>query len=278
MSGILYCDFSLCFPSLSGLNGFNMLLPGAQTPHTVAPSPAQLPSFGVPCMFLPSPGLGPFPVLYSPAIPGPISSAPGTHPNPEPMNFGLSTLASASHLLISPAAMVNPKPSTLPCADPQIRCQPSLNLSPVMPGSQGIVHPESTGYMRHPVSMVKTEQVRPEAPLFHGGVHLHTVSFPPRRLTGMERYYIRFYLVFNVNPVLTAYSTKHWAPSAVMLSDKFSLCQPASLSQQQREPYGYRRSLSLGCLPGGHLLRKPFQVSSTRSSQHPPFLKTQPGS
>lgn len=108
-----------------------MVLPGTQTPHTVAPSPAQLPSFGVPCMFLQSPGLGPFPVLYSPAIPGPISSAPGTHPNPGPMNFGLSTLASASHLLISPAAMVNPKPSTLPCTDPQLRCQPSLNLNPM---------------------------------------------------------------------------------------------------------------------------------------------------
>nr|BAC27243.1 unnamed protein product [Mus musculus] len=144
--------------SPAGLNGFNMVLPGTQTPHTVAPSPAQLPSFGVPCMFLQSPGLGPFPVLYSPAIPGPISSAPGTHPNPGPMNFGLSTLASASHLLISPAAMVNPKPSTLPCTDPQLRCQPSLNLNPVMPGSHGVIHPESPCYVRHPVSMVKAEQ------------------------------------------------------------------------------------------------------------------------
>ncbi|XP_021060528.1 transcription factor E2F7 [Mus pahari] len=144
--------------SPAGVNGFNMLLPGAQTPHTVAPSPAQLPSFGVPCMFLPSPGLGPFPVLYSPAIPGPISSAPGALPNPGPMNFGLSTLASASHLLISPAAMINSKSSTLPCADPQLHCQPSLNLSPVMPGSHGVLHPESPGYVRHPVSMVKAEQ------------------------------------------------------------------------------------------------------------------------
>ncbi|XP_076776304.1 transcription factor E2F7 isoform X2 [Arvicanthis niloticus] len=144
--------------SPAGLNGFNMLLPGGQTPHAMAPSSAQLPSFGVPCMFLPSPGLGPFPVLYSPAIPGPISSGPGTLPNTGPMNFGLSTLGSASHLLISPAAMVNPKSSTLPCADPQLRCQPSLNLSPVMPGSQGVIRPESPGYVRHPVSMVKAEQ------------------------------------------------------------------------------------------------------------------------
>lgn len=191
--GSCICGFSLSFPSLSGLNGFNMLLPGAQTPHAAAPSPAQLPSFGVPCMFLPSPGLGPFPVLYSPAIPGPISSAPGTLPNTGPMNFGLSTLGSASHLLISPAAMVNPKSSTLPCADPQLRCQPSLNLSPAMPGSHSIVHPESPSYVRHPVSMVKAEQVRPKAPLFRHGVRLYTVSFPPSHLTDTERYYIRLW-------------------------------------------------------------------------------------
>lgn len=109
-------------------------------------------------MFVPSPGLGPFPVLYSPAIPGPISSAPGTLPNPGPMNFGLSTLGSTAHVLISPAAMVSPKSSTLPAADPQLHCQPSLNLSPVVPGSHGVIHPESPSYVRHPVSMVKVEQ------------------------------------------------------------------------------------------------------------------------
>lgn len=190
-----------------------MLVPGAQTPHAVTPSPAPLPSFGVPCMFLPSAGLGPFPVLYSPAIPGPISSAPGTLPNPGPMNFGLSTLGSASHLLISPAAMVSPKSSPLPCADPQLRGQPSLSLSPVMPGSHGVIHPESPGYVRHPVSMAKAEQVRPKAPSFRNGVRLHTVSLPLGHLTNAERYYyFRFDLVFRVNPVLTAYSTKHWAP------------------------------------------------------------------
>lgn len=181
-----------------------MLLPGGQAPHAVPPSSAQLPSFGVPCMFLPSPGLGPFPVLYSPAIPGPISSAPGTLPNPRPMNFGLSTLGSASHLLISPAAMVNPKSATLPCADPPLRCQPSLNLSPVIPGSHGVILPESPGYVRHPVSMVKAEQVRPKAPVFRNGVRLHPVSFPLNHLTDTERYHTRFYLVSRVNPVLTA--------------------------------------------------------------------------
>ncbi|XP_038171037.1 transcription factor E2F7 [Arvicola amphibius] len=145
--------------SPAGLNGFNMLLPGSQTPHAVGPSPSgQLPSFGVPCMFLPSPGLAPFPVLYSPAIPAPISSAPATLPNTGPMNFGLSTLGSTAHLLLSPAAMVNPTTPTIPSSDSQLQCQPSLSLSPGMPGSHNVIHPESPSYRRHPVSMVKAEQ------------------------------------------------------------------------------------------------------------------------
>lgn len=183
INGILYCDFSLCFSSVSGLNGFNMLLPGGQHPHAVGPSSGQhphavgpssgqLPPFGVPCMFLPSPSLGAFPVLYSPALPGPISSAPGALPNSRPMNFGLSTLGSTAHVLLGPAAMLSPKSSTLPSADLQLQCQPSLNLSPVMPGSHSVIHPESPSYMRHPVSMLKVEQVRPEAPLFYTGVRL----------------------------------------------------------------------------------------------------------
>ncbi|XP_050995753.1 transcription factor E2F7 [Acomys russatus] len=145
--------------SPAGLNGFNMLLPGGQPPHAMGPSPGQLPPFGVPCMFLPSPSLGPFPVLYSPALPQrPVSSAPGALPNTGPVNFSLSNLGSAAHVLLGPAAMVSPKSSTLPSADPQLQRQPSVNLSPVMPGSHGIIHPESPGYMRHPVSMLKVEQ------------------------------------------------------------------------------------------------------------------------
>ncbi|XP_008850242.1 transcription factor E2F7 [Nannospalax galili] len=140
--------------SPAGLNGFNVLLPGSQTPHTVGPSPGPLPSFGVPCMVLPSPTLNPFPVLYSPGI----SSAPGALPNTGPVNFGLSALGSTAHLLISPAAILNPKSSTLPSVDPQLQHQPSQNLSPVMSRSHNIVHPESPGYMGHPVSVVKLEQ------------------------------------------------------------------------------------------------------------------------
>lgn len=177
VKGILSCGFSPGSPSVSGLNGFNMLLPGNQTPHAVGPSPAgQLPSFGVPCMFLPSPGLAPFPVLYSPAIPAPISSAPATLPNTGPMNFGLSTLGSTAHLLLSPAAVVNPTTPTIPSSDSQLQCQPSLSLSPGMPGSHGIVHPESPSYRRHLVSVVKVEQVRPKTWSLHDGVCLHRIT------------------------------------------------------------------------------------------------------
>nr|AKZ42270.1 transcription factor E2F7 [Castor fiber] len=144
--------------SPAGLNGFSVLLPGNQTPHTVVPSSGQLPSFSVPCMVLPSPTLGPFPVLYSPAMPGPLSSAPGTLPNTGPVNFGLPGLGSTPHLLIGPAAMVNPKSSTLPSADPQLQGQPSLNLSPVMSRSHNVIQPESPAYTGHPVSVVKLQQ------------------------------------------------------------------------------------------------------------------------
>lgn len=187
MKGILSCDFSPGSPSVSGLNGFNMLLPGNQIPHAGGPSPSgQLPSFGVPCMFLPSPGLAPFPVLYSPAIPAPISSAPATLPNTGPMNFGLSTLGSTAHLLLSPAAMVSPTTPTIPSSDSQLQCQPSLNLSPGMPGSHSVIHPESPSYRRHPVSMIKVEQVRPECWSLHDGVCRHIVSFLLSHLTDAE--------------------------------------------------------------------------------------------
>lgn len=167
-----------------------MLLSGGQTPHAGGPSSGPLPSFGVPCMFLPSPSLAPFPVLYSPAIPGPISSAPGALPSTGPMNFGLSPLGSTAHLLLSPAAVVHPKPSSsIPPADPQLQCQPSLNLSPGMPGSHGVIHPESPGYMRHPVSMVNVEQVRPETRSLHGGVCLHIIIFLLSHLTDTELLY-----------------------------------------------------------------------------------------
>nr|XP_008255058.1 transcription factor E2F7 [Oryctolagus cuniculus] len=144
-------------PAVSGLNGFNVLLPGSQPSPSVGPSSSQLPSFSVPCMVLPSPTLGPFPVLYSPSMPSPVSSAPGTLPNTGPVNFGLPGLGSAAHLLIGPAALVNSKTSTLPSADPQLQAQPSLDLSPVMSRSYNI-QPESPVYMGHPVSVVKLQQ------------------------------------------------------------------------------------------------------------------------
>ncbi|XP_005374406.1 PREDICTED: transcription factor E2F7 isoform X1 [Chinchilla lanigera] len=140
-----------------GLNGFNVLFSGSQIPHTVGPSSGQLPPFGVPCMVLPSPPVGPFPVVYS-AVPGPISSAPGTLPNTGPVNFSLPGLGPTAHLLLNPAAMINPKLSTLPSADPQLQGQPSWNLSPVMARSHSVIQPESPVCVGHPVSVVKLEQ------------------------------------------------------------------------------------------------------------------------
>uniref|UniRef100_A0A2I3G6T3 E2F transcription factor 7 n=2 Tax=Nomascus leucogenys TaxID=61853 RepID=A0A2I3G6T3_NOMLE len=148
----------LCVQSPAGLNGFNVLLSGSQTPPTVGPSSGQLPSFSVPCMVLPSPSLGPFPVLYSPAMPGPVSSTLGALPNTGPVNFSLPGLGSIAQLLVGPTAVVNPKSSTLPSADPQLQGQPSLNLSPVMSRSHSVVQPESPVYVGHPVSVVKLHQ------------------------------------------------------------------------------------------------------------------------
>ncbi|XP_048205672.1 transcription factor E2F7 [Perognathus longimembris pacificus] len=142
----------------AGLNGFNVLLPGSQTPHVVGPSSGQLPSFSVPCMVLPSPTLGQFPVLYSPAMPGSVSSAPATLPNTGPINFSLPGLGSTAHLLFSPAAMVNQKASSLPSADTQLQGQPSRNQSPVVARSNNVLQPESSAYTGHPASVVKLEQ------------------------------------------------------------------------------------------------------------------------
>ncbi|KAM9230830.1 transcription factor E2F7 [Dugong dugon] len=144
--------------SPAGLNGFNVLLPSSQSPHAVGPSSGQLPSLSVPCMVLPSPTLGPFPVLYSPTMPGLGSSAPGTLPNTGPVNFGLPGLGSTAHLLIGPATMVNPKSSTLPSTDPPLQGQPSLNLSPDASQSCNAVQPESPVYVRHPAPTVKLQQ------------------------------------------------------------------------------------------------------------------------
>ncbi|XP_057599712.1 transcription factor E2F7 [Hippopotamus amphibius kiboko] len=144
--------------SPAGLNSFNVLLSGNQTPHAVGPSSGQLPPLSVPCMVLPSPTLGPFPVLYSPTMPGPVPSAPSALPNTGPVNFGLPGLGSTAHLLIGPASLVNPKSSTLPSADPQLQGPHSLNLSPVMSRSHSVIQPESPVYGGHPASVVKLQQ------------------------------------------------------------------------------------------------------------------------
>ncbi|XP_044082566.1 transcription factor E2F7 [Neovison vison] len=144
--------------SPAGLNGFNVLLSGSQNPHAVGPPSGPLPSLSIPCMVLPSPTLGSFPVLYSPTMARPLSSAPCALPNAGPVNFGLPGLGSTAHLLIGPANMVNPKSSALPSADPQLQGPLSLNLSPEMPKSHNVIQPESPVYAGHPVPIVKLQQ------------------------------------------------------------------------------------------------------------------------
>ncbi|XP_066113704.1 transcription factor E2F7 [Saccopteryx bilineata] len=142
----------------AGLNGLSVLLPGSQTPHAVGPPLGQLPSLSVPCMVLPSSTLGPFPVFYSPTVAGPVSSAPGSLPNPGHVSFGFPGLGSMPHLLISPAGMVNPKSLTLPSADPQRQGPCSLNQSPVMSRPRNVIQPQPPVYEGQPVSAVKSQQ------------------------------------------------------------------------------------------------------------------------
>ncbi|OWK16676.1 hypothetical protein Celaphus_00011323, partial [Cervus elaphus hippelaphus] len=144
--------------SPAGLNGFNVLLSGSQSPHAVGLPVGPLPPLSVPCVVVPSPTLGAFPVLCSPTVPGPGSSAPSPLPNAGPVNFGLPGLGSTAHLLIGPAALVNPKSSTLPSTDPQLQGPCSLHLSPVMSRSHGSVPPGSPAYGGHPVPAVKSQQ------------------------------------------------------------------------------------------------------------------------
>ncbi|CAI9167522.1 unnamed protein product [Rangifer tarandus platyrhynchus] len=144
--------------SPAGLNGFNVLLSGSQRPHAVGLPVGPLPPLSVPCVVVPSPTLGAFPVLCSPTVPGPGSSAPSPLPNAGPVNFGLPGLGSTAHLLIGPAALVNPKSSTLPSTDPQLQGPCSLHLSPGMSRSHGNVQPGSPAYGGHPAPAVKSQQ------------------------------------------------------------------------------------------------------------------------
>eukprot|EP00071_Canis_lupus_P050268 XP_022283825.1 transcription factor E2F7 isoform X4 [Canis lupus familiaris] len=168
--------------SPAGLNGFNVLLPGSRNPQAGGAPSGQLPPLGIPCMVLPSPTLGPFPVLYSPTVPRPVSSAAGALPGAGPVHFGVPSLGSTAHLLIGPTNVVNPKSSTLPSADPQLQRPRSLGLSPEVPGPHGIVQPGSPGCTAHPGSAVKPQQVSralsPGGPSFCdlGGPHVPSVA------------------------------------------------------------------------------------------------------
>lgn len=136
-----------------------MLLSGHQTPPAVGASPGPLPPLSVPCMVVPSPTLGPFPLVYSPAVPGRVPAAPGPLPHAGPAPFGLSGLGSAAPLLIGPAAAGNPKPPPLPAADAPLQGPRALSLSPVTSRSLRVTQPESPVYRGHQASVAKPQQV-----------------------------------------------------------------------------------------------------------------------
>uniref|UniRef100_A0A8D1HMB6 Transcription factor E2F7 n=1 Tax=Sus scrofa TaxID=9823 RepID=A0A8D1HMB6_PIG len=144
--------------SPAALNGFNVLLSGHQTPPAVGASPGPLPPLSVPCMVVPSPTLGPFPLVYSPAVPGRVPAAPGPLPHAGPAPFGLSGLGSAAPLLIGPAAAGNPKPPPLPAADAPLQGPRALSLSPVTSRSLRVTQPESPVYRGHQASVAKPQQ------------------------------------------------------------------------------------------------------------------------
>lgn len=203
-----------------------MLLSGSQNPHAVGPPSGQLPPLSIPCMVLPSPTLGPFPVLYSPTMPRPLSSAPGALPNAGPVNFGLPGLGSTAHLLIGPANVVNPKSSALPSADPQLQGPRPLSLSPEMSRSHNIIQPESPAYAGPPVSVVKLQQVSPDVSpgrsSFCDGVSLHFLSFASSPMTagrGSRSGSIQLLLYTQKS---SAYFIKHvaWRQEMLCFKDK----------------------------------------------------------
>ncbi|XP_006882616.1 PREDICTED: transcription factor E2F7 [Elephantulus edwardii] len=162
--------------SPAGLNGFNVLVPSGQSPHALGPSSGQLPPLSVPCMVLPSPTLGPFPVLYSSTMSGLGSAASCTLPNTGPVNMSLPGLGSTAHLLISPATMVNPKSSALPTSDPLLQGQPSLTPNLEVSQACSATQPGSPVYVGHPAPAVKLQQS--PAPLTPKTIrHTHRETF-----------------------------------------------------------------------------------------------------
>uniref|UniRef100_A0A8D0GN04 Transcription factor E2F7 n=1 Tax=Sphenodon punctatus TaxID=8508 RepID=A0A8D0GN04_SPHPU len=143
----------------AGLNGFNFLFSGNQTPGAVGLPSSQLPSLSVPCMVMPSTTLAPFPFICSPAVASPLSSVPaGAFPNVASLNFNMPGLAPATPVFISAAAMVAPKTSQTPSAEPQQQLHSAVHLSPVLGTTCNSVEVDPPLCMGHPVTLLKLQQ------------------------------------------------------------------------------------------------------------------------
>ncbi|NXH21945.1 E2F7 factor, partial [Bucco capensis] len=140
----------------AGLSSFNFLLSANQAPGAISLAASPLPSMSVPCVVVPSAALAPFPLMCSPAVTSPLSPVPdGSFSATSSMNFSMSSLASTTPVLIGTTAVVTPKVSPMPWADPQ---QPALHPNPVLARSCSAVKLDSPVFMGHPVTLLKLQQ------------------------------------------------------------------------------------------------------------------------
>ncbi|NXE50496.1 E2F7 factor, partial [Casuarius casuarius] len=143
----------------AGLSNFNFLFSANQAPGAVGLAASQLPSLSVPCVVVPSAALASFPLVCSPAIPSPLSPVPdGSFSAAASMNFSMSGLASTTPVFVGTTAVVSPKASHSPSADPQQPAHPTVHLSPVLARSCSTVKLDSPVYMGHPVTLLKLQQ------------------------------------------------------------------------------------------------------------------------
>ncbi|NXL62484.1 E2F7 factor, partial [Chordeiles acutipennis] len=139
--------------------GFNFLFSANQAPGAISLAASQLPSLSVPCVVVPSAALASFPLVCSPTVTSPLSPVPdGTFSTTTSMNFSMSGLASTTPVFIGTTAVVTPKVSPAPSADPQQPAHPTLHLSPVLASSCGAVKLDSPVCMGHPVTLLKLQQ------------------------------------------------------------------------------------------------------------------------
>ncbi|NXD33328.1 E2F7 factor, partial [Copsychus sechellarum] len=140
----------------AGLSSFNFLFSANQAPGAISLAANQMPSLSVPCVMVPSAALASFPLVpftsaLSPVPDSSFSAAAST-------NFSVSSLASTTPVFISTTAVVTPKVSPTPSADPQQPAHPALHLSPVLTRSCSAVKLDSSVCMGHPVTLLKLQQ------------------------------------------------------------------------------------------------------------------------